>query len=153
VVHGYPGFNEVLIAIERGEVDGLLTAGQISRPDMITSGFLIAIFQSIKDVPGLPLLSDHVTDPNAKALLALLLTPSRIGLPLMGPPQMPADRLDLLRRSYLEMVADKDFREEAERHGIPIGRAMSGAEIHKLIIEDLSALPQSVVKEYLSLMQ
>jgi hypothetical protein len=66
---------------------------------------------------------------------------------------MPADRLDLLRRSYLEMVADKDFREEAERHGIPIGRAMSGAEIHKLIIEDLSALPQSVVKEYLSLMQ
>ena len=51
------------------------------------------------------------------------------------------------------MVADKDFREEAERHGIPIGRAMSGAEIHKLIIEDLSALPQSVVKEYLSLMQ
>src|SRR3954469_10867400 len=153
VVHGYPGFNEVLIAIERGEVDGLLTAGQISRPDMITSGFLIAIFQSINDVPGLPLLSDHVTDPNAKALLALLLTPSRIGLPLMGPPQMPADRLDLLRRSYLEMVADKDFREEAERHGIPIGRAMSGAEIHKLIIEDLSALPQSVVKEYLSLMQ
>ena len=45
VVTGYPGFNEVLIAIERGEVDGLFShEGSIanSRPDMITSGFVKA---------------------------------------------------------------------------------------------------------------
>lgn len=153
VVHGYPGFNEVLIATERGEVDGLLTAGQISRPDMVTSGFLVPVVQTMDDLPGVPLLADHITTPNAKALLALLLAPSRIGLPLMGPPGIPRERLEVLRQSYLRMTADKSFREEAERRGMPIGRALGGEELHKMIVEDLSGLPEPVVKEYLSLMQ
>ena len=87
VVHGYPGFDEVLIAIERGEVDGLMTAGQISRPDMITSGFLIAIFQSINDVPGLPLLSDHVTDPNAEGAAGTFPDAEPDRPTAMGPPR------------------------------------------------------------------
>ena len=52
-------------------------------------------------------MSDAVSDPNARALLGLLLAPSRIGLPLMGPPNILAERLELLRRSYLQMTADK----------------------------------------------
>jgi hypothetical protein len=118
VVHGYPGFNEVLIATERGEVDGLFTAGQISRPDMVSSGFLIPVLQSMAEHPGVPLMSDAVSDSNARALLGLLLAPSRIGLPLMGPPNIPAERLALLRRSYLEMTADKDFQDESENNRI-----------------------------------
>jgi tripartite-type tricarboxylate transporter receptor subunit TctC len=153
VVHGYPGFNEVLIAMERGEVDGLFTAGQISRPDMVTSGFLIPVLQSMEERPGVPLMSDAVSDPNARALLGLLLAPSRIGLPLMAPPNIPAERLELLRRSYLQMTADKGFRDESEKHGMPVGRALGGAELHKLVAENLSSLPENVVKEYLSLMQ
>jgi tripartite-type tricarboxylate transporter receptor subunit TctC len=153
VVHGYPGFNEVLIAMERGEVDGLFTAGQISRPDMVTSGFLIPVLQSMEEHPGVPLMSDAVSDPNARALLGLLLAPSRIGLPLMGPPNILAERLELLRRSYLQMTADKSFRDESEKHGMPIGRALGGAELHKLVVENLSSVPENVVKEYLSLMQ
>jgi tripartite-type tricarboxylate transporter receptor subunit TctC len=153
VVHGYPGFNEVLIATERGELDGLVTAGQISRPDMVSSGFLIPIVQSMDELPGVPLLSDSVKDPSAKALLGLLLAPSRIGLPLMAPPNVPAERLELLRRSYLQMTADKDFRDEAEKRGMPVGRALGGSELHKLVAENLSSLPEGVVREYLSLMQ
>jgi tripartite-type tricarboxylate transporter receptor subunit TctC len=153
VVHGYPGFNEVLIATERGEVDGLFTAGQISRPDMVSSGFLIPVLQSMEEHPGVPLMSDAVSDSNARALLGLLLAPSRIGLPLMGPPNIPAERLALLRRSYLQMTADKDFRDESEKRGMPVGRALGGAELHKLVAENLSLVPENVVKEYLSLMQ
>src|SRR5262249_60061248 len=153
VGHGYPGFNEVLNAMEGGEGDGLFTAGQISRPDMGTSGFLIPVLQSMEEHPGVALMSDAVSDPNARALLGLLLAPSRIGLPLMGPPNVPAQRLELLRRSYLQMTADKDFREESEKHGMPGGRPLGGAELHKLVAENLSSVPESVVKEYLSLMQ
>ena len=153
VVHGYPGFNEVLIAAERGEVDGLLTAGPISRPDMVSSGFLIPIFQTMDDLPRVPLLSDFITNPDEKALLGLLLAPSRIGLPLMGPPNIPADRLALLRQSYMRMAADKDYQEEAERRGMPVGRALGGAELHKMVVENLTSLPDLVIKEYLSLMQ
>jgi len=153
VVHGYPGFNEVLIATERGEVDGLLTAGQISRPDMVTSGFLVPIVQILNELPGVPILSEVVTDARAKALLGLLLTPARIGLPLMGPSNIPADRLQVLRESYMRMTADKDYSEEAERRGMPLGRALGGSDLHKLVVEELSALPEAVVKEYLLLLQ
>jgi tripartite-type tricarboxylate transporter receptor subunit TctC len=153
VVHGYPGFNEVLIAAERGEVDGLLTAGQISRPDMVASGFLVPIVQTLDELPGIPILSNAVTDMRAKALLGLLLTPARIGLPLMGPPNIPAGRLELLRESFVRMNADKDYREEAERRGVPVGRALGGTELHTLVVEQLSSLPEQVVKEYLSLIQ
>ena len=153
VVHGYPGFNEVLIAIERGELDGLVTAGQISRQDMVSSGFLVPIVQSTDELPEVPLLSDSVKEGRAKALLGLLLAPSRIGLPLMAPPNIPADRLELLRRSYQQMTADKEFRDEAEKRGMPVGRALGGAELHRLVAEHLSSLPEPVVREYLSLMQ
>jgi tripartite-type tricarboxylate transporter receptor subunit TctC len=153
VVHGYPGFNEVLIAMERGEVDGLFTAGQISRPDMVTSGVVIPVLQSMEEHPGVPLMADAVSDSNARALLGLLLAPSRIGLPLMGPPNIPAQRLELLRRSYLQMTADRDFRDESEKRGMPVGRALGGAELHKLVADNLSSVPENVVKEYLSLMQ
>jgi hypothetical protein len=43
--------------------------------------------------------------------------------------------------------------EEAERRGVPVGRALGGADLHTLIVEQLSTLPEPVVKEYLSLMQ
>ena len=49
VVTGYAGFHEVLIAMERGEVDGLFShEGSVanSRPDMIESGFVKPIAQS-----------------------------------------------------------------------------------------------------------
>src|SRR5882672_6864888 len=80
VVPGYPGFNEVLIAIERGEVDGLFShEGSVanSRPDMITSGAVRPIVQSFPGMPGVPLLTDVISDPKAKALLGLVVTPSQ----------------------------------------------------------------------------
>src|SRR5215510_6884318 len=62
-VTGYAGFHEVVIAIERGEVDGLFShEGSItnSRPDLVPSGFLIPIAQSFDSFPGVPNLTDAV---------------------------------------------------------------------------------------------
>ena len=42
----------------------------------------------------MPVLSDVVADPNARALLGLVTTPSQIGLPLLGPPGVPQERLE-----------------------------------------------------------
>ena len=153
VVHGYPGFNEVLIAIERGEVDGLMTAGQISRADMVSSGFLIPVVQSSPDVANVALLSQVVKNPDGRAILDLLLTPSHIGLPLMGPPGIPTDRLEILRQSYRKMTEDSAYRADAERRGIPTDRPVFGPQLQAMIAEKLSALPQNVVDEYLSFLK
>jgi tripartite-type tricarboxylate transporter receptor subunit TctC len=153
VVPGYAGFNEVLFAVERGEVDGLFShEGSIanSRPDLITSGALKPIVQSFAYAPNVPVLTDVVADPNARALLGLVTTPSHIGLPLLGPPGIPAERLDMLRQSYLRLMEDTEYRAEADRRGLPVGRAVSGAELADLVAQKLSGVPEAVVKDYLA---
>ncbi len=153
VVTGYPGFNEVLIALERGEVDGLFShEGSVanSRPDLIASGAVRPVVQTFDVFPGVPLLADVVNDPNARALLGLVTVPSHIGLPLLGPPGIPRERLEILRASYLRLMDDQEYRAEADKRGLPVGRALGGAELHKLIAESLSYVAPRVVKEYMA---
>jgi tripartite-type tricarboxylate transporter receptor subunit TctC len=153
VVPGYAGFNEVLIALERGEVDGLFThQGSIdtSRPDMIASGFLKPLVQSYQSIPNVPVLADVVSNGDARALLGLVTTPSQIGLPLLGPPGIPPDRLEILRQSYMQLMDDATYRAEAERRGLPVGRAVGGPELRALVARSLSSVPEPVVKAYLA---
>ncbi|MEA2989766.1 MAG: hypothetical protein QOG83_2477 [Alphaproteobacteria bacterium] len=153
VVTGYPGFNEVLIALERGEVDGLFShEGSVAntRPDLIANGAVRAIVQSFDSMPGVPVLADVVVDQNARLLLGLVTVPSHIGLPLLGPPGIPPDRLDILRKSYLRLMEDAEYRAEADRRGLPVGRALAGAELAQLIGQKLSSVPDRVVKEYMA---
>jgi tripartite-type tricarboxylate transporter receptor subunit TctC len=154
IVTGYPGFSEVLIALDRGEVDALFThEGSIanSRPDLISSGALKPIVQSFDAMAGVPLLPDVVIDANARALLGLVTTPSHIGLPLLGPPGIPSERLEILRQSYQHLMDDAEYRAEADRRGLPVGRAVSGAELQQLIAQKLSAVPERLVKEYMAI--
>jgi len=153
VVTGYPGFNDVLVALDRGEVDGLFThEGSIAntRPDLITTGAVRPIVQSFDAFPGVPLLADVVVDPNARALLSLVTAPSHIGLPLLGPPSMAPERLEVLRQSYMRLMEDSEYRAEADRRGLPVGRAVSGAELQQLVVQKLSHLPERIVKEYMA---
>ena len=153
VVTGYAGFSEVLIALERGEVDGLFTHGGSilnSRPDMAASGFVKPVVQSFASMPNVPVLADEMTNADGKALLALVTTPSQIGLPLLGPPKIPPERLAILQHAYDALMNDEDYRAEAERRGLPVGRAVSAAELQALIAGGLSSVPEPVVKAYLT---
>lgn len=153
VVDGYPGFNEVLIAMERGEVDGLFShEGSVanSRPDMIATGFVKAIAQTSDFLPGVPVLKKVLNqDSPARPLLALVTTPSQVGLPLMGPPGIPAERLDILRAAYQRLMDDQEYRAEADRRGLPVGRAVLGDELQKVVAESLVAVPEAIAKEYM----
>ncbi len=154
VVHGYPGTNEVIIAVERRELDGLYShQGSIQsiRPDMITKGELIPVVQTFEEYPNVPTIDSLITNPKEKALLGLLSAPSRIGLPLLAPPGIPAERLEILRKSYALMVKDKEYVEEAEKRGLPVGQPINGEELQKLIAQTLSSVPDDVLQEYLVL--
>jgi tripartite-type tricarboxylate transporter receptor subunit TctC len=154
VVHGYPGTNEVVLAIERREVDGLYShQGSIQnlRPEMIAKGELIPVLQTFEELPNVPTIESLITNVKEKALLGLLSAPSRIGLPLLAPPALPADRLEILRKSYAMMVKDKEYIEEAEKRGLPVGQPIGGEELQKLIAQTLSSVPDDVLQEYIAL--
>jgi hypothetical protein len=50
----------------------------------------------------------------------------------------------------MRLMEDAEYRAEAERRGLPVGRAVSGAELQQLIVQKLSTLPERVVKEYMA---
>jgi hypothetical protein len=64
---------------------------------------------------------------------------------------MPPDRLDVLRRSYAQMVKDKEYVEEAEKRGLPVGQPIDGEDLQKLIAQTLSSVPDDVLQEYIAL--
>jgi tripartite-type tricarboxylate transporter receptor subunit TctC len=154
VVHGYPGTNEVIIAIERRELDGLYShqgSVQSIRPDLITKGDLVPVVQTFQEFPNVPTIDSLITNPKEKALLALLSAPSRIGLPLLAPPGLPADRLEILRKAHAQMAKDKEYVEEAEKRGLPVGEPISGEQLQTLIAQTLSSVPDDVLQEYLEM--
>jgi tripartite-type tricarboxylate transporter receptor subunit TctC len=148
VVRGYPGINDAILAVERGEADGVLCQKASLRSDMISSGAVVPVFQVMGLEPGVPLLDDIVTDQNEKALLEMLSAPQRIGLPLIGPPGMPDDRTQILRRSYLNMVASPDYQAEAMKRGLDIGQPNSGEELARFVATKLAAFPPETIEEY-----
>jgi hypothetical protein len=58
--------------------------------------------------------------------------------------------LAILRQSYLRVAEDKDYRAEADKRGLPVGRALAGDDLHKLIVQSLSQVPERVAKEYMT---
>jgi tripartite-type tricarboxylate transporter receptor subunit TctC len=148
VVRGYPGINDAILAVERGEADGVLCQKASLRSDMIASGALVPVFQVMAIEPGVALLDSMVTDQREKALLEMLSAPQRLGLALIAPPGVPDDRSQILRRSYLNMVASSDYQVEAMKRGLDIGQPNTGEELAQFVATKLAAFPAETIEEY-----
>ena len=72
VVRGYPGINDAILAVERGEADGVLCQKASLRSDMFASGALVPVFQVMAIEPDVALLDSIVIDKKEKALLEML---------------------------------------------------------------------------------
>jgi tripartite-type tricarboxylate transporter receptor subunit TctC len=148
VVRGYPGTNDAVLAAERGEVEGLFVHRASVRADLITSGFLVPIFQTFALEPDLPVLERFVTNPREVALLNLLNAPQRLGLAVIAPPGLPGGVTRTLRDSYLRMVASKDYQDEASKRGLDVGKPNTGEELADYVARNLIAFPPETIQEY-----
>jgi ABC-type amino acid transport substrate-binding protein len=150
VVRGYPGIADAILAVERGEADGVLCQRASMRPDMIASGAVVRVLQLFDSEPDLPVLERLVSDPKEKALLELLSAPQRLGLAVVAPPGVPDEVTRILRQSYLKMVASREYQDEAVKRSFDVGRPNSGEEIASYISGTLLKFPDETVREYRS---
>ena len=149
-VRGYPGIADAVLAVERGEADGVMCQRASLRPDMLTSGAVVPILQFYDVEPGVPLLQDLVANPREKALLELLAAPQKLGLAVVAPPGIPAELTRILRDAYLAMVATGDYRDEAVKRGFDVGVPNDGEAIADYVTNVLSNFPAETVAEYRS---
>ncbi|MDB5642051.1 MAG: tripartite tricarboxylate transporter family receptor, partial [Hyphomicrobiales bacterium] len=136
VIAGFPGGNEMNLAMERGEVDGRGTFSWTSiKPhykDMIESGKYRMLFQmglrQHQDLKEIPLIVDLADDPETKQILKVQFTAFELGRPLFVAEAVPADRVEILRKAFDLSMKDPDLNSEAIKSDQEVN-PMSGAEM------------------------
>jgi tripartite-type tricarboxylate transporter receptor subunit TctC len=90
-----------------------------------------------KDVPAM--VEFGKTDED-KQVLSLFGSTAEVGRALLAPPDVPADRLAVLRRAVAAMLDDPAFKAEMDKRNLEFG-PMSGDELQKLIEQTLGVSP------------
>jgi tripartite-type tricarboxylate transporter receptor subunit TctC len=120
-VGGFTGSSDIILAMERGEIDGSAQGWQVwtqARADWFKgpNSYAVPIFQSgvtpDPEAPDVPFLSKLVK-PDDVSLAALLDTMGLIGRSLALPPNTPPTIAAMFRTAFERMVADETFRKDA----------------------------------------
>jgi tripartite-type tricarboxylate transporter receptor subunit TctC len=157
IVIGYPGGNDINLAMEKGEVDGRGSnawgSWKATRPDWLRDKKINILVQiglsKAPDLPDVPLLMDLAANDQDRALLKLLSASSTIGRPVFTAPGVPAERVKALRDAFDTMVKDPVFLAEAEREHFDIN-PVSGAEMQK-IVGEIVATPKPIADRLLQI--
>jgi tripartite-type tricarboxylate transporter receptor subunit TctC len=151
LVTGYPGGNDVALALQRGEVNGRCGwswSSLVSRDKSMLDSKMIVVtlqFALKRDpaLPNVPLIMDVTKDPAQIAALKLIVSRQVMARPYAAPPGIPPDRRDALRAAFDATMTDPAFIEEAKTNDLEI-RPVKGAEVEKLVRE-LYKSPPNVV--------
>ncbi|MFN4283921.1 MAG: Bug family tripartite tricarboxylate transporter substrate binding protein [Alphaproteobacteria bacterium] len=157
IVQGYPGGNDVTLAMEREEVQGRFgwSWGSVkSRArDWLDQKKITVLFQmalnKAPDMPDVPWIMDYVKNERDKQALELLFSPQVTAWPLIAPPDVPADRIKALRASFDATMKDPAFLAEADKLKLEV-EPISGEEMHKLV-QRLGTFDKSVVERAVAL--
>jgi len=153
LVLGYPGGNDVTNAMEKGEVDGRFgwSWGSIksrARPWLDGHKINIVLQQGLKkapDLPDTPIILDYAKTEQDRQALDLIFAPQSFAWPFIAPPDVPADRLQALRRAFDATMKDADFLAEAQKLNIEID-PMAGEGMAALNKRILAYPPETVAR-------
>jgi len=153
MITGYTSSNEVVLAMERGEVHGQSSSLQywaISRPDWLTNGRIIhLLYVGPRDplgTPGVPYLGNMVSTAREKALVDFIEIGSRLGWPLFAPPDVPAERVEALRRAFEELTQDAEFAADFEATVKGRLNPSTGSDVANFVSQALET-PEAIVLE------
>lgn len=129
VIAGYPGANDIVLAMERGEVDGLgsrfMSSLKSSTPEWLEPDSKVKILYQIArkkhpDLPDVPLVSEMAETETQRQAANLLGARLVMGRPYVAPPGVPADRLAALRKAMKDTANDPEFLADAAKQSLAV---------------------------------
>jgi tripartite-type tricarboxylate transporter receptor subunit TctC len=90
-------------------------------------------------------MDKHKTPDVLKRFASVLLSPGVTGRPLITPPNIPVDRLKILRDGYAKMVADPEFLAEAKKRSWDV-EYVSGPELEAIAKKAVSQTPETIAR-------
>jgi tripartite-type tricarboxylate transporter receptor subunit TctC len=153
LVSGYPGGNDINLAIERGEVDGRcgwsLSSIKSQRPDWLRDKKINILTQLAlrkhPDLPDVPLLLELTQTDEQRQIVKLVIASLVLGRPFFAPPGIPEDRKAALRQAFDETMKDPEFLQEAAKLDLEI-EPVTATAINSLLA-DLYQTPKSAVEK------
>ncbi len=139
-VRGFPGGNEIKLAMERGEVSGRCgwswSSVKATEAEWLKDKRISILAQlSLRkhpDLPDVPLIMDYAKTDEARQIFKVVFARQVMAWPFAAPPGVPAERVAALRKAFDETLQDKDYLAEAERMNLEI-TPVSGERIDTLI--------------------
>jgi tripartite-type tricarboxylate transporter receptor subunit TctC len=135
IVTGYPGGNDIDLAMERGEVMGRcgwswssVIATHKSWLDQGKISILVQLSLSRHpDLPNVPLVMSFARTDEQKQIFRLAFARQPMGRPFLAPPDIPPDRLSALRDAFMATMTDAAFLAEAGKMQLEINPVAGGA--------------------------
>jgi tripartite-type tricarboxylate transporter receptor subunit TctC len=158
IIDGYAETGGVLLAIDRGEVQGAcLSSATITqtRGEALRSGRLRMILQGglapDPRFPEVPFVTELAGNDEERQALRFLYASETLGRPYAVPPGVAPERVAALRQAFTETFADSEFVADAVRQGFEV-RPISGSAMTTLI-EDMARTPKPVIDRVAALMR
>jgi tripartite-type tricarboxylate transporter receptor subunit TctC len=148
IVSGYPSSADIMLAVERKEVDG--RAGSYSSIlRFIERGLVRPVIRARAVEPGiekLPVDESFAPNARAKAIMALRSAPEVIGRPYVMHPDTPAEHVKTMRAAFASAIKDPELVAEGKKAKMEL-EYVSGDVAVKVMQEVLSQ-PKDVVDEF-----
>jgi tripartite-type tricarboxylate transporter receptor subunit TctC len=154
VVFGYPGSREIMMAIQKGETQGMCSMGwqdlKSTYPDLLKNGEIkIVVQENDKGFPevnkmGVPLTVSYAHDERQRRILGIIYSQEVFARPYFVAAEVPADRVQVLRRAFMESWRDPDLLEDAANMNLDVG-PVSGEEIQSLL-QKIYASPPALLQ-------
>jgi tripartite-type tricarboxylate transporter receptor subunit TctC len=153
LVTGYPGGNELTLAVERGELDGRCgwawSSIQVLRPQWVADNKIKLLIQLAlersPDLPNVPSVMEFVKEERAKQIMRFVLNAQTLGRPFVAPPGIPNDRADALRKAFEDTMQDEAYRAEMKAKKLDV--APIRWQAIQTLLKDFYSTPADVVQE------
>ncbi|EDM47920.1 MAG: tripartite tricarboxylate transporter substrate-binding protein [Marinobacter sp.] len=153
VIAGYPGSTDIVLAMERGEVDGI--GGQFMSTIMTRTPEWLAEDRKVNHIyqlsmkkhellPDVDLVRDMAETEDQRQAVDLLAASLMFARPFVAPPGIDPERLDILRTAMEQTAKDPEFLADAERQSLPVNFG-SGEEMHAFFAK-IEQTPPHVVE-------
>jgi tripartite-type tricarboxylate transporter receptor subunit TctC len=150
IIEGYKGTQEIVLAVERGELEGSCASlGQYrSSERMFRDGTLHAILRAEEvPIPGMsdvPSIYEYAKTEEQRQFMRFVFSSVEFGRPYAFPPDTPKDRVALMRRAIAETVKDRELMAEADKMGLDM--SYRSPEHLERLVAKLYETPREVIE-------
>ena len=148
IVSGYSSSADIMLAVERKEVDGRAGSFTSLRP-FIDRGLVRPIIRARTTEPGiekLPVDESFAPNPRARAIMALRSAPEQVARPYVMPPKTPADIVKVMREAFAKTIDDPGLIAEGKKSKMDL-EFTSGDQAQKILVEVMNQ-PKDIVQEF-----